>query len=69
MTLTEEQREAQRKYNQTYREKNREHYNAQQLIYTKKWQETRKEEISEKKKEYYQKKKLLKNNSDSLETI
>jgi len=69
MTLTEEQREAQRKYNQTYREKNRGHYNAQQLIYTKKWQELRKEEISEKKKEYYQRKKLSKNNSDSLATI
>ena len=69
MTLTEEQREAQRKYNQTYREKHREHYNAQQLIYTKKWQESRKAEISEKKKEYYQKKKQIKNISDSLEII
>jgi gluconate kinase len=69
MTLTEVQREAQRKYNQTYREKNREEYNAVQLIYTKKWQETHKEQISEKKKEYYQKKKLLKNNLDSLEII
>jgi hypothetical protein len=64
MTLTEAQREAQRKYNQTYREKHREHYNAQQLIYTKKWLDSRKEEISEKKKLYYQtKKEQLKVNS------